>query len=195
MRISEKDVAHLRTGTKARPGGISVRERRNFSFSQSWTFFPLELGEPGDDIVALLAYTEHLPPLNDAFEWLAVEHQSGGYACQHPVFVGVRLFLRPTVHSALRKLAKVYHGYDHGQFGIADKSAKDICEYNSRLGELGLHCNYTYPWLHEAVYPVDATKENLSVLASSPPILDQLGDDFSRRAPGFGVYILAANSD
>jgi hypothetical protein len=192
MRISEDDLVHLRPSAGDLAPNLSIR---TLQFSHSWAFFPEELGEDSEDVVALMAFIQLAPPLHPAFKWLAIEHQSGGYVGSHPAFVGVRLALRPEIQAALQMLAGRYRGYRNGYFSIDAKSAKDIADYDARLGELGLDCDYTYPALHEGVYPIDATEKNLAILTDTPPDLALLGDEFTRRPTNFGVYVLARNSD
>lgn len=198
MRLSEERLAPFRGKAPPGPGYVGLRRlgpRLGELVTPSWTFFPLELGDEGAGVVALLGFTESVPVLDAGLDWVAVEHQSGGYACSHPVFVGVRLSLKPVVAEWLGDLARDYFGHCNGYFSFGSARASDIEAYNSRLKTIGLHCEHSYSWLHEAVYPIDATVETLSIVSPTPPDLNRFGDPWARLAPNFGVFVLAANSD
>jgi hypothetical protein len=57
-------------------------------------------------IVLLLAFTRCVPVLKPGRDWLALDHQCGGHACQHFAMVATRLNPRPSVVSSLRKIAR-----------------------------------------------------------------------------------------
>jgi hypothetical protein len=196
-RISELDVCGFRALTRRTGAGLTLALRGklpNAMFTPSWEFFPLELGDPGDDVVALVGYADSLPPLNPRLEWLAIEHQSGGHACSHPRFVGIRLTLRPQIKPGLRAISVRFRGYRHGYFGRG-KAASDIALYRSMLVELGLDCEWAHPMLEEAVYPIDASPENLGILSATPPRLEGLTDGAARLPESFAIFLLARNSD
>lgn len=201
MKISESDVAAFRDRPTEGSRYVRIetlsREASPALFTPSWTFFPSELGDTFGfgGVVAILGFTKLLPKLAPELDWFAIKHQSGGYACSHPRFVGVRLALRPTITAHLEVLANDYRGHKNGYFSLTDKSTTDIEVYNARLKLIGLNCEFTYPWLHEGVYPIDATPEALSRLTNTPPDLEQFGDSWAPRPPDFGVFVLATNCD
>jgi len=59
MRLTESSVAPFRSATANSAGHVGLsRLGAGSIFTSSWTFFPLELGDSGNDIVAILRLFE-----------------------------------------------------------------------------------------------------------------------------------------
>ena len=97
MRLTEAKLSGLRSPASGHVYLQTPGENVAGLFTPSWTFFPAELGDAGNGVVAILAFTQVVPKLDAGLEWVAIRHQSGGYSCSAPVFVGVRLALRPHI--------------------------------------------------------------------------------------------------
>ncbi len=195
MRISEETIAAYRPN--GWQGLIGLPWSRSFDctlpcefFSDSDELFPeLKHGEP----VALLAFTTSIPRLAAGRDWYGIDHQAGGYACDHPHLVGLRLTIRPSMAEKLKDLVRRYLGAAGGHLSLDKVTASDIVGYTQVLADLGLHCDSSYRNLQEGVYPIDATSQALALIADEPPDLDLVKDPLGYG--GLAIVILAENSD
>jgi hypothetical protein len=87
-------------------------------FSYSW--------DGPDKVVVLLAFTQAFPKLSPTVEWYAVDHQSGGLVCHHPLFVGLPLVVRPEMQERLEALAARYFEAGGGHFYRGNLGASDV---------------------------------------------------------------------
>jgi hypothetical protein len=161
-------------------------------FTDSGNLFPHSWDGP-DKVVVLLAFTQAFPKLSPTVEWYAVDHQSGGLVCHHPLFVGLPLVVRPEMLERLEALAARYFEAGGGHFYRGNLGASDVVEYVAALADIGLGCERSYALLEEGVYPIDATQEHLNLLAIDPPLLANLVDGCGHG--GLTIIVLAENSD
>jgi hypothetical protein len=61
------------------------------------------------EILLVLAFTRDVPILQPGLEWLALDHQCGGYACEHQTMIATRLNPRSSVAPALKLIAQEGH--------------------------------------------------------------------------------------
>ena len=162
-------------------------------FTDSDTLFPGELTDGQGRVKAFLGFRFGLPPLPDAYDWYGLSHQSGGYACDQPQFVGTPLRLRPEMAEGLERLARQFNAHSNGHFYRGNVTFSDLTEYAGCLAALGLHCERTYEEIEEAFYPIDATQAHLDRLCIDPPSLDLV------KRPGQAglmmIVVLTENSD
>lgn len=193
MKVSENELRELRPTSWPQNIRLSdLSQAQPELFADSWDAFQ-SLAHGSRDIVALLTFTGVVPPLSPDLDWIAISHQAGGLACHHPCFIGVELDLRPPVRAALQELASDYYEEAGGHFYSDAVTVSDLVAYTSRLAELGLHCNTSYRLFEEAVYPIDASDDHLSLIADGPPTVEAFAGP-----GGFGhpaIVILAENSD
>jgi hypothetical protein len=180
-------------------------------FTGTWIAFADSLPEPtqyGDgpegrdalEIVAVLAFTQSLPPLTRDLIWLGLDHQYAGTDCCHIEFVATRLNVRAEVYPLLRKIAR-----DRWPSGLHDQITTDYAwtkeplraDYRRDLKALGLSCETVVNFFAEALYPIDATQENLDRIAENPPRISDLisSNEQSRWGANLVIFILTANSD
>jgi len=112
-----------------------------------------------------LAFTAWAPELHPGREWLALEHQCGGYSNAHVKMIATRLAPRPSVLPALRSIAREGFGAEKGNFDRTSLLASRIASYVQSLARAGLDCECTWRHLTESLYPVDATQSNLDRVA------------------------------
>jgi hypothetical protein len=213
--VTEELLMHLRitygSWVATLPLPIAVARYPWDFFTGTWIAFADDLpmptqygsGPKGADaleIVAVLAFTQSLPPLAADLTWLALDHQCGGINCNHFCFVGTRLKLRPEIYPVLRKIAR-----DRWPLGPHDHISKDDektyatqkAAYKIDLKALSLSCDTVEDYLTESLYPIDATQENLERIAENPPrIFDLIAtNEQSSRGANLAIFILTANSD
>lgn len=127
-------------------------------------------------IVLVLAFTRSVPILKPGREWLALEHQCGGYACEQQRMVATRLTPRASVLPALKRIAREGLYAESGHFNRRDILASRIADYVASLASMGLDCEASWGYLSESLYPVDATQKNLNRVAENGPSLELLAD-------------------
>ena len=174
-------------------------------FSATWVEFQDDMPEPdsyGDtgrdqlEIVLLLAFLEHVPVLVSGIPWLALVHQAGGVACDHPQFIARRLRPRPSIYPKLRRIARDRWPNDAG-----DRYDPSCLVQTSKLkldlNQLGLTCDHTIHCFTEGVYPIDATDEAISIVSEEYFVLADLIVDFDPcfERSNLAILILSANSD
>jgi len=178
-------------------------------FTQSSEVFELERPSPNEEassdpkealeIVAVLAFTRHAPVLRPGREWLAIDHQCGGYACEQQRMIATRLNLRPSISSEMLRVAQVGYFAESGHFNRDSLLASRIAAYIAALARIGLDCECTRRFLTESLYPVDATQENLNRIAEDAPDLDSIahrnGHSRARYSDQPAVFFLTQNSD
>jgi hypothetical protein len=151
------------------------------------------------EIVLVLAFVRTLPVLRPGREWLALDHQCGGYSCAHEVMIATRLIPRPSVLPALQLIAREGFYAATGHFDRHQLLASRIASYVTSLARIGLDCECTWRYLTESLYPIDATQDNLHRVAGDAPDLDSMADwkGFSRARYSDNPVILfmTENSD
>jgi hypothetical protein len=125
------------------------------------------------DIVLLLAFTQIVPALKPAREWLGLDHQYGGHTCRHKYMIATRLNPHPSVVSTMRQIAR--DGW-YGDFGhFYEPWPSRVSWYTAALSDIDVRCKNTWIHLAESLYPIDATQENLDWVAEdgrfSSPLL------------------------
>jgi len=185
---------------RAENGGLGVAQIPRELFTSTWmenrpTW--LDFGPDLTGIVALLAFTRFVPILKSGREWVALEHQCGGLFCQQLNVVATPLRMRPEVFPGLLRIARKGAGLHGGYFWSMNVLASDIANYVRDLAELGLDCECTWPLLTEAVYPIDATAENLKTIAADLPDLSCAieGELPHRYDSNVAILVIAENSD
>jgi len=58
------------------------------------------------EIVLVLAFTRSVPVLKPGREWLALDHQAGGYSCENQTMIATRLTPRASVLPSLQLIAR-----------------------------------------------------------------------------------------
>ena len=170
-------------------------------FSADWS-----TGIASDDpkntlkIVMTLAFTRRIPPLKPGRTWLGLEHQCGGLACEQQRMIATPLNPRPSMISPFLEIAREGYCGDNGHFYRgAPILASRIVSYFTALARIGLDCECTYPHLTEALYPIDATQDNLDRIATDAPLLDEIADwtDFTRARYSDDpvIFCMVQNSD
>lgn len=200
MKITEADVKTFRRpdwrGVLGYPRGGAADDPYQLPshyFTDSDELFPGELTDGEGRVMAFLAFRFGLPTLSDDYDWYAVSHQSGGYACDHPAFVGTPLRLRPDMAEGLQRLALRFDQHSAGHFYRGNVTFSDLTEYAGCLAEMGLHCEHSYEELEEAFYPIDATQAHLDLLCENPPRLDVVKPP--TEAGLLMIVVLTENSD
>lgn len=147
--------------------------------------------------MTLLAFTRFVPVLKPGREWIALQHQCGGYFCQQLNVVATPLRIRPEVSPGLLRIARNRSGLHGGYFWSDNVLASDITNYVRDLDELDLDCECTWRLLTESVYPIDATAENLKTIAADLPDLSHAveGDLPPRYDSNAAILVIAQNSD
>jgi hypothetical protein len=151
------------------------------------------------EIVLVLAFVGTVPALRPGREWLALDHQCGGYSCLHEVMIATRLIPRPSVLPALQLIARDGFYAETGHFDRSQLLASRIASYVTSLARIGLDCECTWRCLTESLYPIDATQDNLNRVAEDAPDLDSIAE-----WKGFGrvrysndpvIFFMTENSD
>ncbi len=190
MIVTEEMLAPYRTD--GRPLSISFPFQRDAArvpsslFSDSETFLgsfwrmqPSSDGEnpaQGLQAVPVLAFTRSVPILKPGREWMALDHQAGGYCCEHVRMIATRLEPRPSLKPALDAIVREGYFAEDGRFYKFDILASRIAWLVKALAALDLDCESSWRLLTDSVYPIDATQENLERLAVSAPVLDEIAD-------------------
>lgn len=125
--------------------------------------------------------TAAVPPLPAGYPWVALTHQSAGIACHHPRFIGLILDPDP---ARIADLYRISHFADspHTCLGaFAPEPLSALVAYSELLDGFSLSAEYSYPFLEEAVYPID--KSHAASLSSTPvPTDDELDYDIDASA-------------
>ena len=146
-------------------------------------------------VVPVLAFTKKVPFLGTGREWVGLQHQSGGHACEQLYMVATPLDVPHSLLTPLRHIAQQRYNRSHFFYGDIEES--DIESYNSELAELSLDCCLTWPLLTESIYPIDASAKNLGTVAPDQHDLlglveDKPSDLFASDA---AILLLTQNSD
>lgn len=132
-------------------------------------------------------------------KWLPIQHQTAGYACHQRYLDG--FILNPRNPERLKLLNDVYLDSCINMWGLV---LSQVNEYNKRIQELlGVTCEFSFMDLEEGIYPIDATQENIKLLAKDklPKELDNLVDWSAKLDKSFGcigrwkLFILGDNCD
>jgi hypothetical protein len=132
-------------------------------FQSDWPNF--EPKQEKLEVVLVLAFTAWAPELYPGREWLALEHQCGGYSNSAVKMIATRLTLRPSVLPTLRSIAREGFAAESGNFSRTSLLASRIASYVQSLARAGLDCECTWRYLTESLYPIDATQANLDRVA------------------------------
>jgi hypothetical protein len=203
MMITEGDLSRFRSGKADR---LMIRDLpyqwftlANHVFESEWpqTDPNARWTEPDHEIVVVFAFTESVPVLKPQPEWFALDHQCGGFLCEHLHMIATRLKPRPAIYPLARQIAQEGWGADRGLFDGLHLLASRIGWYLTALKRMGVDCECTWRHLTEGVYPIDATDANLRRLVEDPPKLSDLALNYSpaRYDPNPAILILADNSD
>lgn len=171
------------------------------AFFQPFWWAKPDKQDPKQDlqVVAVLAFTEHVPVLKPGREWIALSHQAGGYSNEHVLMIATRLESRPYLKPALNAIAREGYFAEDGRFNKNNILASRIAKYVTALDELNLDCESSWRLLTESVYPIDATQDNLDRLAVDAPALDDIADwtGFirARFSSDPAILLLTENSD
>jgi hypothetical protein len=154
------------------------------------------------DGVLVLAFTDLVPPLRDGREWHCIRHQHGGRMCNQIRMIATPLKPRAAIRPFLNRIASEGYSADRGWFCDQHLDGSRLNWYVSRLEDLGLECERTWPQLSESRYPIDATQKNLRRIAVVAPELDALADwnNWRRQShrdarPSLAVFYIVENSD
>jgi hypothetical protein len=162
---------------------------------------PKNLSDPREtlEIVLVLAFTRWAPVLNPGREWLALEHQCGGYSNAVIKMIATKLTPRPSVVSPLRLIAREGYGAEKGNFDRSQLVASRIASYVAALARIGLDCEASWRHLTESMYPIDATQANLDRVAENAPELASIAAWEGRQWAGYindpAIFFLTENSD
>lgn len=153
-----------------------------------------------NELPMLVLATENEFKFIDHGKWRPISHQHSGMACSHTNMMIMKL--DPT-EAGLKLMYEVDRRFSTG-FEIIP-ALDTLIEYRSALQKHGVDCNYSHDKFSEALYPIDATTENIAKLAKDklPKDLNELvdwdaADEFSKIVGIFGrwkLYILGVNSD
>jgi hypothetical protein len=132
-------------------------------FRSNWPNPEPEQEKP--EIILVLAFAASAPVLNPEHEWLALDHQCGGFVCAHRRMIATRLVPRASILQALRSIAREGFDAENGFFGPTNLFASRIASHVQSLTRIGVDCECTWPYLSESIYPIDATQANLNRVA------------------------------
>jgi hypothetical protein len=128
------------------------------------------------EIILVLAFARSVPVLKPGREWLALYHQCGGYSCTGEIMIATRLTPRASVLSTLQLVAREGFFAESGRFDRSQLLASRIASYVAALASIGLDCEGTWRYLAESLYPIDATQDNLCLVAEDAPDLNSVAD-------------------
>src|SRR5579875_814343 len=117
-------------------------------------------------------------------------------SCSSRHYIGFELMPKAEVEFQLKELARYYFYYRTGHFYAGEVRMSDLVDYNDRLKKLGLSCETSYHKLEEAIYPIDATRDNVQRLIGDeqkPPIIHGGLKEYPNS--GGTIFLLAQNSD
>ena len=159
----------------------------------TWDYFD-ELSDRVDHgIIAMLAFTNLVPVLPVTRNWMAFQHQAGGYACRKTTFIGTVLEPRPAIKSAFLEIARANFYACGGCFEGAETDPKLTESYMAIIQALGLSCGErARAELCESIYPVDATGSALGICFEGVGDLTYLTEDQHAKPL---ILFLSANSD
>jgi hypothetical protein len=151
------------------------------------------------ETVVVLAFTGSAPVLKPGREWHGLDHQCGGYSCEHQRMIATRLDPRPSVLSAMRLIAREGYGAETGHFYRSQLLASRIATYVTALQRLNLDYECSWRYLTESLYPIDATQDNLNRIAEDAPGLESVADwkDYVhvRYSSDPAIFFMTENSD
>lgn len=166
-------------------------------FSSDW-HTPKDIGTPQKTLQAIpvLAFRQFVPILNPALQWQGLIHQCAGLYCYQMRMIATRLRPQPAIAPHLNAIVREYYDADVGFLHQVNLRASHIVSYAAALGRLGLTCETSWSNLNEGAYPIDATQENLDLLAEDAPPLSEIADWSGRQPQDCAIILLLAeNSD
>lgn len=132
------------------------------------------------EVYLFLAFIDRVPKLHPGRHWFALGHVCDGVAISHLLMIACGLRILPEAKPILDKIAEhwwmsyLYSDPERVASARREKVVADIECYHSQLAELGVNWTGKPGLLKEAVYPIDATPENLARIAVDPPNLSSL---------------------
>ncbi|MFV7771698.1 hypothetical protein [Shewanella marisflavi] len=143
----------------------------------------------------VIASTEVVPP--SAMNWFLAEQDCGAFG-SFVKFKSAAIFplaIRPCIHDILTNIVDEEFagesGLDYFSCESPDEQKRIQDSYLAVLANAGLSCsNVIVNELTQALYPVDATRENLSILSD-----DSFDFDAVNGINGLTIYIVGRNSD
>lgn len=140
--------------------------------------------------VPVLAFTEIVPILDERRQWLALEHQGGGYSCAQTQMVATRFSALPIIQNLFDDVAKRFHYAISGWFESADTDAALTRSYEATIARYGLTLRGTgRKHLKESMYPVDA--DRIATLTNDAEVIE-----LCQTSPVLPtILFLAENSD
>lgn len=141
-------------------------------------------------VLASLEYVPHV-----GFNWFLAYEDCGGMSCDTTYAAILPLEIREDIHDAITRIAEEEFagegGLDYFSVENEDKREEIKRAYMNSLGKIGLTCSAELlAGLTQALYPVDATYENLRILSNTDVDLDCFIN-----INGLVIYIVGANCD
>jgi hypothetical protein len=131
--------------------------------------------------------------------FLQIVHKAAGHACHRHLMHALPLVPTALGWEIMRELENRYLDSCVGMWGSRLSEVVSYCDF---LKVYKLDCEYVYEDFMEAIYPIDATSENLKALTTTslPTDLDDLFDKSEGlfRLPWINqarIYILGSNCD
>jgi hypothetical protein len=189
------------TGSSGLPPSFFTPTDRAFRFDTAIITNPESPRDPREtlEIVLVLAFTGNVPVLRPGREWIALDHQCGGYSCQHELMIATPLVPRTSVLPALRLIAREGYFAETGHFDGHQTLASRIACYIAALTRIGVDCECTWRYLKESLYPIDSTQDNLNRIGEDAPDLESIADwnQFmrARYSNNPAIFFMTQNSD
>lgn len=141
----------------------------------------------------VLASTSKIPLL--ANEWFLAYQDCGGFSCNSQYAAILPLEINSTVINALKRVVDEEFAGEGGlsYFGVYENELKVKIknQYLDVLSQMGLTCaDDLLDSLTQALYPIDATIDNLRLLSTTEVNLDELNN-----IKGLVIYIVGENCD
>jgi hypothetical protein len=122
-------------------------------------------------------YTWKEPRFGRSRIWQKIAHQTAGLSCHQRHIIGTILTPKSLeIETAVKSLCDKWLDSNMGCFGLGLAEANEYSNDLKRLFGKDVSCESSWRHLEEAWYPVDCTKDALSVLTSDilPENLDDL---------------------
>ena len=206
MIVSEEDLAPYRRAYQTKSIGCDLLNGDLFTWSEEY----FELASPAAlvpgiadhmTVVVVFAFRDEFPVLPHGLDWVLIEHQAGGTACERHYLAATRLLVRPDINEGLCRLALArWPGQSAGWDGCHTGAHTLKCRpseleaYRAELDRLGL--SYSGTWLTESLYPIDPTQANLDRLCIERRSLWEFGlSDGPANTWSPSILVVCANSD
>ena len=150
-------------------------------------------------VVPVLAFLRTVPVFTGDLEWIALQHQCGGYRCVQVSMIATLLTPHASVKDKLDDIGRQFYFAQDGYLDPDYMLASSISSYVQALSAIGLDCECTWRRLSEGLYPIDCTQENLDRIACDAPRLDAMADWQESTRVRYDmepmILLLAENSD